>query len=146
MTLRRIKLTLHRDHAIQATRVTIGKSKLVYVLVADKKIKYKLGRSRIAYIGTTRIGGPRIAQSVAARAEDILRLYGVRSFHARVITCKPRRNVQTWRFLERALLIVFKETFGSVPTCNSHGKSMRRSKEFEFFADNGLAHVIAELS
>jgi hypothetical protein len=33
MALRRIKLRLHRDYALQATRVTIGQSKLVYVLV-----------------------------------------------------------------------------------------------------------------
>lgn len=54
MALRRLKLSMHRDHAMEATRVSIGKSKLVYVLAADKKIKYDLGKSRIAYIGTTK--------------------------------------------------------------------------------------------
>lgn len=146
MALRRIKLSLNRDHAMHATRVSIGKSKLVYVLVADKKIKYAEGKSRIAYIGTTKKGTSRIAQSVAARADDILGIRGVRSFHARVITCRPRRNVKTWHYLERALLIKFKALFGEVPACNSHGINMKRGKEFDYFANHGLDLIIEELS
>lgn len=146
MPLRRIKLRLNRDPAMHATRVSIGKSKLVYILVADKKLKYAEGKSRIAYIGTTRKGGARIAQSVAARADDILGIRGVRAFSARVITCRARRNVRTWHYLERALLIKFKEIFGEVPACNSHGSNMKRGKEFSYFADHGLEQVIEELS
>jgi hypothetical protein len=146
VALRRIKLSLNRDHAMHATRVSIGKSKLVYVLVADKKLKYTDGKSRIAYIGTTKKGTARIAQSVAARADDILGIRGVRSFHARVITCRPRRNVKTWHYLERALLIKFRELYGEVPACNSHGSNMKRGKEFDYFADHGLEQVIEELS
>jgi hypothetical protein len=146
MALRRIKLSLNRDHAMHATRVSVGKSKLVYVLVADKKLKYTEGKSRIAYIGTTKKGTARIAQSVAARADAILGIRGVRSFHARVITCRRRRHVKTWHYLERALLIKFKELFGEVPACNSHGSNMKRGKEFDYFADFGLEQVIEELS
>ena len=82
---RRLRLSLKRDEALRATRVSIGKQKLVYVLVADKRLRYPKGRSRIAYIGTTKKGVTRIAQSVAKRAEDILSLHGVRTFHARVV-------------------------------------------------------------
>jgi hypothetical protein len=146
MALRRIKLSLNRDHAMHATRVSIGKSKLVYVLVADKKLTYPGGKSRIAYIGTTSKGTARIAQSVAFRADDILGIRGVRSFHARVVTCRPRRHVKTWHYLERALLIKFKEIYGEVPACNSQGTKMKRAKEFEYFADHGLEQVIEELS
>ena len=146
MTLRRIQLSLNRDPAMHATRVSIGKSKLVYVLVADKRLKYVDGKSRIAYIGTTKKGSSRIAQSVAARADDILNIRGVRSFHARIITCRPRRNVKTWHYLERALLIKFKELFGEVPKCNSHGKKMKRGKEFVYFADRGIKEIIEKLS
>ena len=146
MALRRIKLALHRDHAMEATRVTLDKSKLVYVLIADKKLKYENGKSRIAYIGTTKKGGARIAQSVAARADDILAIRGVRSFHARVITCRPRKNVKTWFQLERALLIKFRELFGQPPYCNSHGSRMRRNKEFNYFSEFGVQALIEELS
>jgi hypothetical protein len=143
---RRIKLSLKRDEALRATRVTIGKNKLVYILVADKRLKYQNGKSRIAYIGTTKKGVARIAQSVAARADDILSLHGVRSFHARIVTCKPRRNVETWKKLERALLLKFRERFGEVPKCNSHGKNMKAKDEFRIFGEGGVNNVIEEIS
>ncbi len=143
---RRLKVALKRDEALRATRVTIGKNKLVYILIADKRLKYKTGKSRIAYIGTTRKGVARIAQSVAARADDILSLHGVRTFHARIATCKPRQNVATWKKLERALLLTFRERFGEVPKCNSHGKRMKVTDEFRYFGTKGVANVIDELS
>lgn len=143
---RRLNLSLKRDEALRATRVSVGKSKLVYVLVADKRIKYEKGKSRIAYIGTTKNGVARIAQSVASRANDILSLHGVRTFHARVVTCKPRQKVATWKKLERALLLEFRELFGEVPRCNSHGKKIKETDEFVFFGRAGVKNVIDELS
>ena len=122
------------------------RSKLVYVLIADKRLGYQEGKSRIAYIGTTKKGVARIAQSIAARAEVILALRGVRTFYARVVTCKPRRHVKTWRKLERALLLKFKERFGEVPECNSHGRRMKATNEFHYFSQRGIANVIDELS
>ena len=144
--LRRLSLTLKRDHALEATRVSLGKSKLVYLLIADKRLVYPQGKSRIAYIGTTKKGVARIAHSIAARAEAILGLRGVRSFHARVVTCRPRRRLKTWRKLERALLLKFKERFGQPPECNSQGKRMKVTNEFHYFSPAGVASVIDELS
>jgi len=46
MAKRRIKLSLKRDEALTATRLSVGKGKLVYLLIADKKLKYRKGRSR----------------------------------------------------------------------------------------------------
>jgi hypothetical protein len=143
---RRLRLSLKRDEALRATRVTIGKDKLVYILIADKRLRYPGGRSRIAYIGTTKRGMARVASSVASRAEDILALHGVRSFHARIVTCKPRQRVKTWLKLERALLIAFKTAYGDVPRCNTHGKKMRASDEFSYFHEKGVRHVLEELS
>lgn len=141
----RLKVSLKRDETLRATRVSIGKNKLVYVLIADKRLKYKKGK-RIAYIGTTSKGVARVAQSVAFRADDILSLHGVRSFHARVVTCRPRRNVRTWVKLERALLLVFRELLGEVPRCNSHGTKMRETDEFRYFARRGVRGILEELN
>jgi hypothetical protein len=143
---RRLKLSLKREEAIRVTRVMLGKSKLVYVLVADKPIEYTYGKSRIAYIGTTKKGAGRIAQSVAARTEDILSLHGVRTFHARIVTCKPRSGVETWKKLERAMLLKFRETFGVVPKCNSKGKKMKGTDEFRYFGNASVRKVIDRLS
>lgn len=146
MPIRRLRLSLKRDEALRASRVTIGKAKLVYLLITDKRLKYPKGKSRIAYIGTTRKGLARIAQSVSSRANDILSLAGVRQFHARVVTCKPRQHVKTWHKLERALLILFKARFGAVPRCNSHGSQMKATNEFDYFHRVGVGNVIDELS
>jgi len=141
----RLSISLKRDEALRATRVTIGKLRLVYVLVADKPQRYREGRSRIVYIGTTKKGVARVAQSAAARAEEILSLHGVRAFEARIVTCSPRQNVATWRKLERALLLGFRERFGQVPRCNSHGKKMRVTDEFGYFAKKRILSIIDEL-
>lgn len=142
----KLRISLKRDHAVQATRVAIGKDRLVYVLVADKRLRYKNGRSRIAYIGTTKKGLARIARSVARRAEWILDLRGVRSFAARVVTCRPRQKVKSWVKLERALLIKFRERFGEPPKCNSHGKRMKRRDEFDYFREKRVATILDDLS
>jgi hypothetical protein len=146
MAKRRSRLSLRRDAALSATRISIGSEKLVYLLIADKKLKYPNGKSRIAYIGTTKKGVARISQSVATRAEDILSLHGVRAFHARVVTCRPRQRVKTWLKLERALLLRFRDLYGSVPKCNSHGKKIKEMDEFSYFARNGVTLVLEELA
>ena len=146
MPLRRASVSLKHGHAISVTRIAIKGEKLVYVLVADKRLSYDEGRSRIAYIGTTKKGVSRIAQSVATRAKDILNLHGVRSFHARVVTCKPRQRVKTWFRLERALLVAFRERFGEVPKCNRKGKKMKEDGVFDMFAMTRINAVIEALS
>jgi hypothetical protein len=143
---KRLRLSLRRDEALRATRVSIGKQKLVYVLIADKRLQYDKGKSRIVYIGTTKTGVKRVVHSVASRAETILSLRGVRTFHARIVTCKARQNVKTWHKLERALLIDFRRQFGEVPRCNSHGKKFTEVDEFEYFTRKGARNIIEELS
>jgi hypothetical protein len=146
MAKRRTRLSLRRDPALSASRMSIGRDKLVYLLIADKKFIYPDGKSRVVYIGTTKKGVARISQSVAAKAEEILSLHGVRTFHARVVTCRPRQRVKTWLKLERALLLGFRELYGSVPTCNSHGKNITEVDEFSYFAKNGITLVLEELA
>lgn len=150
MPLRRLTPSLKRDHAIEATRVSIGKSKLVYVLITDKRLIYgtekKRKKCRIAYIGTTKKGTRRIAQSVAAGAEGILGRSGVRKFHARVFTCLPRRIVKTWHKLERALLLTFRQMYGEVPVCNSQGSKMKQRGEFTLFREKRIIDIIEELA
>ena len=144
---RRLTVSLKRDPAITATRVSIGGEKLVYVLAADKRLEYETGKSRIAYIGTTRNGASRVASSVASRAYEILGIRGVRSFKARIVTCRPRQNVETWRLLERALLLEFRNQFGEVPWCNTHGKRMRERDEFtRYFRRSRIRDIVEDLS
>jgi hypothetical protein len=114
--------------------------------VTDKRLKYPNGKSRVAYIGTTKRGIRRVASSAARHADEILSLRGVRSFDARVVTCQPRQRVKTWLVLERALLVVFRELYGSQPRCNSHGKKFKARDEFEYFRHKRIREIIEEVS
>lgn len=143
---KRLTISLKPKDAMQVTRVSVGKKRLVYFILAKKGLRYPWGRSRIAYIGTTKKGMARIAQSVAARAEDILSLYGVREFTVRIVTCPPRPNVKTWEKLERAFLLSFRHKYGTLPTCNSQGKKMKQRDEFKYFRRERLERILERLA
>jgi len=102
---RRSPISLKKNVAIMVTRISIGDKRLAYAKVADKKLTYPRGRTRVAYIGTTQNGIFRLTSSVAERAQKILGLHGVESFESRVITCPRRKHVKTWFKLEHALLV-----------------------------------------
>lgn len=144
MAKRRLSVSLKKQPALRVSAISIGNEKLCYLLVADKKIKYANGRSRIVYIGTTKNGLTRISQSVAARAESVLSIHGVTEFKARVVTCQSRRRVKTWHKLERALLLEFKELYGVVPRCNTKGDKMTETDEFTYFSRSKIRMVIED--
>jgi len=54
---------------MEVDRISLGYSKLAYINCADKKLRYPQGRSRIGYIGTTKNGISRVAESAASRSE-----------------------------------------------------------------------------
>lgn len=143
---KKLAVSLKPGHAMQVTRVLIGKKRLVYVILVPKTLKYRFGRSKIAYIGTTKKGGARIAQSIAARADDILSRYGVREFTVRIVTCQPWQAVKTWQELERALLLAFREKYGSLPKCNKQGKHIKEQDVFKYFNRDRLRKVLMSLN
>lgn len=142
---RKLTISLKKKPAMWVSRVSVGKKKLVYVILASKPQKYPWGRSSVVYIGTTKNGVARIAQSAAARAKDVLGLHGVHEFHVRIITCPPRRNVRSWVKLERALLLTFRHKYGRVPFCNRSGRHCRARDEFDYFNQRRLENILEEL-
>jgi len=142
----RLHVSLKRREALTVTRVAAGKDKLVYVIVADKKIDYPNGRTKVVYIGTTRNGVARVAQSAANWTDAVLSLHGVESFTVRIITCRPRQRVKTWIKLERALLLAFREHYGEVPKCNTQGKGISETDEFEYFTKSRLGRILEDLA
>lgn len=142
----RLRISLKRQVAIQVDRITVGPLKLVYVLTTDKKQRYAKGRSKIVYIGTTKNGKDRIASSAAYRAEDIFSFNGVTRFEARIVTCTPRQRIRSWVKLERALLLAFKERYGAIPRCNTHGSRMKLTNEYEIFAKKRLTDILDDLA
>jgi hypothetical protein len=143
---KRLKVSLKRGAAMTVNRIALNDSKLVYAICADKMIKYTYGSSPIVYFGTTERGVDRIATSAAYRAPQVLGLYGVKSFEVRVITCPPKQGIKSWKVLERALLLGFREKFGQVPLCNDKGKQMSEAKEFQVFSRDRIRQIIDDLT
>ena len=113
--IRRITPSLKGAPALVATRISLKHDKLCYVLIVNKKLSYRKGRSRNAYIGTTKDGMNRVAGSVAFRARTILKLHGITSFEARIVASRPRQHVRTWLRLEGSLITAFRARFGELP-------------------------------
>jgi len=146
MSNRRLAINLNRKHAMKVTRVSLGNKKLVYVILAQKPFKYPWGQSRIAYIGTTKEGMARFAQSAAAKAEDVLGRHGVREMEVMIVTCGVRQNVKTWVKLERALLLVFRQKYGAIPKCNKKCKSIRETDELRYFKRERVESILESLA
>jgi predicted GIY-YIG superfamily endonuclease len=153
---RRLNIKLSKGPCVVIHRAAFRNDKLVYVACANKKIRYPVRqkrriaymreKSRIVYIGTTRKGARRIASTAAAKGEELLYDYGMKALVFYVVTCTRRRGVESWRKLERALIIRFRELYGDIPKGNKSGRFWRWKDEKDYFSQDGLTQVIDELS
>jgi hypothetical protein len=144
--MKSLKIKSNDQPAVTITRAAIQANKLVYIARANKGYRYPWGKSRIMYIGTTKVGANRIAASAATKAKDLLGRWGIRALEFHTVHSSKRQNVETWRELERALLVTFRETFGIVPLLNKQGRNMRRPKEGFPFQDEKLRAVLHRFS
>jgi len=112
-------------------RRVLKKRKVVYLLTAARPLKYKGGRSRIVYIGTTKKGVHRIASSAAYRAVEIMSTRGLKELSVFVVSCSSRPGLQTWERLEDALIAAFRIEYEQLPKCNSQGKKKKWNDELD---------------
>jgi len=140
-----LKIKKSQQAALIIRREALHEERLVYLALANKPIKYKYGRSRIAYIGTTKRGVHRIAQSAAKQSKELLGIHGVRELQFHVVACGPRQGVKTWKKLERALLILFREQLGEVPKGNRQGPGLRWRDEREIFGRRSLEKIFSSI-
>lgn len=143
---KKLSIKYRRPAALIINRVAFRDKKLVYVARANKKLSYRLGRSRIVYFGTTKKGVRRIASSAAWKGADVLFEYGVKHLELIVVICGKTQGVETWKKLERALIIRFRERFGDPPKANNTGFNMRWRDERNYFTDTKLDKIIDALS
>ncbi len=132
--------------AVTITRTATNAKELVYIAVANKAVKYPMGKSRIIYIGTSKNGADRIAASAANKAKQMLGLHGVTHLELFVVTSTSKGGVKTWSKLERGLLLAFREMLGAPPECNIAGKKMKWTDELNFFTRARLDGVIRQYS
>ena len=138
----KLRIKLNRKPVITIARRGIRERCLVYVACANKTIRYRYGRSPVVYIGTTRNGIRRIAESAASTAKKILDHHGIRQLEFYVVSCTSRRRLASWKKLERALLLTFRSDYGDVPCLNTQGKNIRSHGEERFFSGNRLRSII----
>ena len=143
--MKRLKISLERLHAMQVTRIAVGKKKLVHAILTPKAVKYSWGRSRVVYIGTTKNGVSRVAESAAARSDKVLSIRGVNHFFVRIVTCSTQQSVKTWEKLERALILAFRQRYGGIPMCNKIGKSSKWRDELKYFKLERLNGILEGL-
>jgi len=146
MPRRRKRISLHWPQALNVTRTVLDKEKLVYIVAANRRVRYEKGFSRIVYIGMTERGLKRIAESISDRAEDFLREHGIKELVVWIVTCKGTQRVKAWHKLERALIIRFRELFGGLPKGNKKGEKMKWKNELDMFSKNGLTAVLQSAS
>lgn len=147
MAKQRIRISLKRKQAITVDRISIGDLRLAYVICADKKVTYGKHRSKIVYIGTTKNGISRVAQSAATQSDAVFKKRGINQFTVHLVTCtRGRQGVKSWNKLERALILQFKDMYGRQPVCNTHGKNYKWGGEEDSFSKKRLKTVIDDLS
>ncbi len=141
--IKKIKANFIKEPAITVNRVAVQSDTVVYIFVASKQQQYKLGKSRIIYVGTSKRGISRMASSMAEKADAALHLHGVTHFDVKIATCTKRQNRETWKILEHDLILRFRQKYGEVPQLNVVGKGF--SDEFEHFTYEYMGNLIKKI-
>ena len=144
--VRKSRLRVSKHPIISVKRPQSKPDRSVYLAIASKPLRYRYGRSRIAYIGTTRAGIKRIAASAAEKAPGILTGHGIKQVDFYIVSSQRRQRVMMWRKLERGLMLAFRERYGQIPQHNSQGDRFKWTDELSYFTRSYLDKVIARFS
>ena len=142
--MRTLRIRSCKESVLQVDRSFFWKQRLVYILVANKPLKYpRKIASKIIYIGTTGRGSHRPATSAVAKAMEVFgEIRGVNQIDVHLLTCAPRRNVQTWKALEAALLTVFEDMYWSLPLLNKKHGEFAHPDDLKYFRADRLKRLI----
>jgi hypothetical protein len=138
-----MRVQLASKPAMTVHRRILTKDRIVYLLVGRKPFKYSGGRSRIAYIGTSKRGARRIASSAAHRADEVFSKRGSRQMDVFIASCEARPGLKSWAYLERALLANFLAQYQELPFCNKQGKKYKFDEKLQkMFKLKGLYKIL----
>jgi hypothetical protein len=126
-----MKVHLGLKPAMTVHRRILTKDRIVYLLAGKNAFKYRGGRSRIAYIGTSKRGARRIASSAAKRADKVFSEWGSREMDVFIASCSARPGLKSWAYLERALLAQFVAWYQELPLCNKQGKRFKFDEKLQ---------------
>ena len=143
---KKLRVTTLNKPSIVINRTRATKNTLVYIAVSNKAFNYRFGKSRVVYIGTTKTGTYRIAQSAVDKSKDLFTLHGIKQLSFYIVTCSSVKNLQSWKKLERALILTFRQLYGDPPKENIQGKRMKLTDEYDYFSRAKLLKVIEKYS
>ena len=119
-----------------------------YIILANRRMQYRNGGSKIIYIGETMDGIRRVAESTASRTK-IFKEHGVKEIKTYIISCEPRqREREMWedvQNLERAMLKVFEELYGEIPKLNRNGAGPRAQDALNCFSETRIHQILQRL-
>ncbi len=137
---------VYQHPAITITRTAYAASELVYIACANKPLRYDHGDSRIGYIGTTKNGVWRVASSAAWKAGDLFDRKGVHTLKFYIIATPRRGKHATYRKLERALLLRFRERYSSIPAANKQGQRLRWRDDDDIFTPATINKILDDFA
>lgn len=142
----KLKVKYKSNPVMTVRRSHFWARKLVYVVLANKLIKYPEGRSRVIYIGRTKKGEGRPASNAASKSlEAFENLHGVKFTEVRILVSQKRQNLETWAKLESALLVLFKHLYGKLPQYNKKLEEFHHIEQVErFFSEKRLRFILRE--
>ncbi len=146
MAPRKPRPKVHNTPAITITRTAYAAAELVYIAYANQPIRYEHGDSRIADIGATKNGVWRVASSAAGRAEELFTRRGVHTLEFYLVAAPRKGKHATYRKLERALLLRFRERYGSIPCANKQGKRLRWRAGDNVFTQASINTIIEDFA
>jgi len=125
----KLKISRSKGPVMRIESAAFEAQGIVYVLVANRQIKYRKRRSSIVYIGTSCGGASRVAASMVERAATAFAKRGVSTVYAQVLTSSGKQGVRTWKELEAAAIETFEQTRGELPLCNKRNEGSLKSEE-----------------
>jgi len=138
--MHKLRVRCPKQSLLTLTRSRQWTDKIVYILSANKYLKYRNGRSRIIYIGTTKKGADRPAASAVNKASEVFyKLHGVKTIEVHIATCGPRQKTPTWKRLESSLLDAFRKRYFELPKYNK----VRPKANDGLFGSDALLKLIA---
>jgi len=146
MARKKATISTSPNSAIRFTKLQRSDQCLVYIVCANRSLKYRDGDSRILYIGTTAKGIDRMSKSASALTQKFFAHHGVTKVYVHPIYTKPRQKKRMWVVLERALLLRFREMYGEPPKHNTQGKKLRWRDEADYFTLSRLTGIIDRYS
>lgn len=142
-----LRVRISKQSVLTIDRSRMWKSRLVYLLVANKKFKYPSGRkTHVLYIGTTKKGAKRPAASAVEKAMAMFGdVRGLKQIGIYLLNSESRRNVKTWEKLESALLAVFRQRYFALPNENKKRGEYGNEEDIRYFNPDHLTDILREL-